>query len=159
AKVVITNEEIKEYYEAHEKEYIGASNYYLRNVLVDTEEEIEKVKNLLDQGEDFKEIARQYSQAPNAPSGGDLGAFELDVFAEDIRENILLLEKGQYTDIILTGGGFQIFFLENIEMSGGKTLEQARDEIVRKLFGAKAEKKYTEWFEDLKGMSHIKMTL
>ncbi|MCK5311360.1 MAG: SurA N-terminal domain-containing protein [Desulfobacteraceae bacterium] len=159
AKVVITNEEIKEYYEEHEKEYIGVSKYHLRNVLADGEEEIEKIKSLLDQGKDFKEIAKQYSQAPNASSDGDLGAFELDVFAENIRENILLLEKDQYTDIILTDGGFQIFFLEKIEMAGGKTLDQAKDEIVKKLFTAKAEKKYTEWFEELKGMSHIKTTL
>ena len=159
AKVVITNEEIKEYYDEHENEYIGVTNYHLRNILVDKKETIEQIKKLLDQNEDFKEIAKKYSQAPNASSGGDLGSFEIDVFAEGIRENILMLEKGQYTDIISTDGGFQIFFLENIETVGGKTLEQAKDEITRKLFSAKAEKKYKEWFEELKEMSLIQITL
>ncbi|MCK5098164.1 MAG: SurA N-terminal domain-containing protein [Desulfobacteraceae bacterium] len=159
AKVVITNEEVAEYYNEHETEYAGVKKYYLRNILVKEKEKIEKVNELLISGYDFKEIAKEYSQAPNASTGGDLGAFELDVFAENIKENILMLEKGQYTDVILTDGGFQIFFLENIEISGGKTLEQANEEIVRKLFGVKAEKKYIEWFESLKETSHIKITL
>lgn len=159
AKVVITNEEVKEYYDAHEKEYKGVNKYHLKNILVDSEEEIQKIKTLLDNGDDFKEVAMLYSQAPNASAGGNLGAFELDVFADDIRENILLLENGQYTDIIFTGGGFQIFYLEKIEMSGGKTLEQAKDEITSKLFSTKAEKKYSEWLEELKEMSLIKITL
>ena len=158
-KVVITNEEVAEYYNEHEIEYAGVKKYYLRNILVQEKEEIEKVNKLLNAGKDFKEIAKKYSQAPNASVGGDLGAFELDVFAENIKENILLLEKNQYTDVIVTDGGFQIFFLENIEMSGNKTLEQANEEIVRKLYSVKAEKKYLEWFEYLKGMSHIKITL
>ncbi len=159
SNVIITNEEIKEYYDQHEDEYSGSKKYYLRNILTNGSEEIEKAKQFLDQGQDFKEVARLHSMAPNASSGGDLGAFELDVFAEEIKKNILLLEKGQYTDAILTDGGFQIFFLENIETAIGTTLEQAKDAIVRKLFSAKAEKKYKEWVGSIKERSHIKTIL
>ncbi|MCD4743216.1 MAG: SurA N-terminal domain-containing protein [Desulfobacteraceae bacterium] len=157
--VVITNEEIEEYYEEHEDQYLGVSKYYLRNILISEKDEIDKVKVFLDQGQDFKKIAQEYSIASNASTGGDLGSFELDVFAENIRESILLLEKGQYTDVISTEGGFQIFFLEKIEKFGDKTLEQANKEISEKLFSVKAEKKYLEWFELLKERSHIKITL
>ncbi|MCK5542341.1 MAG: SurA N-terminal domain-containing protein [Desulfobacterales bacterium] len=159
ANVVITDEEIKEYYDEHEAQYAGSKKYYLRNILAPGQEEIEKAKQLLDLGQSFEETARLYSMAPNASSGGDLGSFELDVFAEKIRENILLLEKNQYTDVILTDGGFQIFYLENIELSVGKTLKEANDEIVGKLFAAKAEKKYIEWFKVLKERSHLKIIL
>ena len=159
ANVVITDEEIKKYYDEHEAQYAGSKKYYLRNVLGAGQEEIEKAKQFLDLGQDFKEVAKLYSMAQNASSGGDLGAFELDVFAENIRENILLLEENQYTDVILTDGGFQIFFLEKIELSVGKTLKQANDEIVNKLFAAKAEKKYIEWFKVLKERSHLKVIL
>jgi peptidyl-prolyl cis-trans isomerase SurA len=159
AKVVITNEEVEEYYKDHEDDYKGVAKYYLRNILMGSEEEIKKVHGLLEQGENFQEIAKQYSTAPNASSGGDLGAFELDVFADNIRESILLLENKQYTDIISTGGGFQIFFLEDVKESGGETIEEAKDEIVTKLFRPKAEKKYAEWFDSLKERSHIKTTL
>lgn len=159
ANVIITDEEIKEYYDQHEDEYSGSKKYYLRNILASGQEEIERAKQFLDSGQDFKEVAQLHSIAPNASSGGDLGAFELDVFAEDIKENILLLEKNQYTDVILTDGGFQIFFLENIEETIGTTLEQAKDAIVRKLFAAKAEKKYKEWVTNVKERSHLKTIL
>jgi len=159
ANVVITNKEIKEYYDAHEAEYSRKKKYYLRNILAAGQEEIEKAKQLLDLGQSFEEVARLYSMALNANSGGDLGSFELEVFAEDIRKNILLLEKKQYTDPILTDGGFQIFFLENIEISDGKSIEEANDEIANKLFGTKSEKKYLEWVTEVKERSHVKIIL
>jgi peptidyl-prolyl cis-trans isomerase SurA len=159
SNVVITDEEIKEYYDEHEAEYSGKKKYYLKNILAAGQEEIEKAKQLLDLGQSFEEVARLYSMAPNANSGGDLGAFELDAFAEDIRDNILLLEKNQYTGAILTDGGFQIFFLENIEISEGKTIKQASDEIANKLFAVKAEKKYLEWVKEVKERSLVKIIL
>ncbi len=159
SKVVITNEEIGKYYEDHTAEYSGEKKYHLRNILVSLEQEIIKIKTMLDQGESFSKMAKEYSLAPNALSGGDLGAFELDVFADNIREHILLLKEHQYTDAILTDGGYQIFYLEKIDMKDSKSLEQAKDEIVRKLFSVKAEKKYEEWFKGLKERSHIQITL
>ncbi len=159
AKVVITNEELQDYYKKHEKEYSGMKKYHLRNILMEDEEQIKKVKALLDKGDDFKKLAKEYSQASNAQAGGDLGTFELDGFTDNIKENILKLGKGQYTNIILTDSGFQIFFLIDIETSGGKTLDDLRDEITRKLFSVKAEKKYKEWLDEIKTRSVIKIVL
>ena len=43
-----------------------------RHILVETEEECLKLRGLiLDEGEDFSEIARNYSNCPSKEQGGD----------------------------------------------------------------------------------------
>lgn len=46
-----------------------------RHILVETEEECQNLKNRIDEGADFAEIAAQYSLCPSGKSGGDLGEF------------------------------------------------------------------------------------
>ena len=44
-----------------------------RHILVKTKEESEKLKQRLDNGEDFDKLAKKYSVCPSAKKGGDLG--------------------------------------------------------------------------------------
>lgn len=46
-----------------------------RHILVDSEEECQKLKERIDEGEDFGEVARTHSKCPSSAQGGDLGQF------------------------------------------------------------------------------------
>ena len=46
-----------------------------RHIIVKTRKQAEELKKRLDQGEDFAQLARQYSKCPSAKKGGDLGEF------------------------------------------------------------------------------------
>ena len=46
-----------------------------RHILVDTEEQCLDLKNQIDEGADFGEIAKQYSKCPSGARGGELGEF------------------------------------------------------------------------------------
>ncbi len=159
AKVVVLDREVEAYYNDHKKAFSGEKKYHLRNILMEDRDAIESVRKLLDQGLNFAALAQKYSRASNASEGGDLGVFELETFSEKLKQAITHLKKGAYTDVISTDSGYQIFYLEGFEQSGGKTLEQARDEIVEKLYDRKAEKKMKKWIESLKEKAHIKIML
>ncbi len=49
-----------------------ASAYH---ILVKTEAEARKLKQRLDKGEDFRQLAKRYSTCPSRKKGGDLGEF------------------------------------------------------------------------------------
>ncbi|MCH8263899.1 MAG: peptidylprolyl isomerase [Proteobacteria bacterium] len=46
-----------------------------RHILVDTEEECLQLKDRIDAGEDFADVARAHSNCPSKAQGGDLGQF------------------------------------------------------------------------------------
>jgi peptidyl-prolyl cis-trans isomerase C len=46
-----------------------------RHILVSTQEQCADIKQQIDDGADFGDMARQYSQCPSGRAGGDLGEF------------------------------------------------------------------------------------
>lgn len=47
-----------------------------RHILVETEELCNELKQKIENGADFEQLAAEYSQCPSGSSGGDLGEFE-----------------------------------------------------------------------------------
>lgn len=159
SKVVVLESDIQKYYETHKEQYAGQQKYHLRNILMESESKIKTAKSKLDEGQAFHVVAKAYSEAPNAADGGDLGLFDVQAFPEQIKHSIQQLDAGQYTDVILTPQGFQIFYVQDIATEQGKTYEDVHDEIHKKLYDEKIEKKFLTWHESLKKKAHIKIML
>ena len=51
------------------------ANAEARHILVETEEACNELKERIESGADFAEIAKEFSACPSGASGGSLGAF------------------------------------------------------------------------------------
>jgi peptidyl-prolyl cis-trans isomerase SurA len=72
-------------------------------------EKISAIKERLDNGEDFSEVAMQFSEGPNAAMGGDLGFISKGTLTElEFEEKIFSMQPGQISDTIQTRLGFHI---------------------------------------------------
>ncbi len=169
SKIVITADEINAYYEAHPEIYGGGGRrYHLRNIIMKVPSEpgaeeavaerMSAVHEALEGGADFAEMAREHSESL-AEEGGDLGAFELDSLSSRLREVVADLPVGGFSGVIRTEMGHQIFYLEDIIETGGKPLDQVREEIQEKLYQEVVNERFAEWLEDLRGRSHIRKAL
>jgi peptidyl-prolyl cis-trans isomerase SurA len=76
-----------------------------------------------------------------------------------IRETVKDLTPGQYSGIIETDYGPQIFCLLDKEKTASKTLEAASAEIENKLYKDIVDQKFSKWIEELRSRSDIKITL
>ena len=159
SKVVITDADIKTYYEANAEAFEGTRKYHLRNILNRDAELMSEIHQKLTQHTRFTLLAKKHSKAPNASDGGDLGMFDISNFSEDIKKEISGLEKGEFTKVIATSQGFQIFYIEDVTIEGQKTLEQAHDEIYDRLYREEVETKFKTWLESLKKQAHIELKL
>ena len=169
SKIVITSEDIKTYYENHKDVYSGKKKYHLRNIIMkvpqgadETEKlmifkKIETVLGKLKQGEPFDKLARIYSDSPLASEGGDLGLFKIKELSPQVQEAVKLLKEGEYTPVLDTDQGYQILYVQEIQESPGKTLEESTSEISQKLYKDTVNMKYASWLKDLKSRSHIKI--
>ena len=171
SKVVVTNSDIKSYYDSHPELFAGEKQYYLRNILFPLDavftdvgkdkvhRQAEEVMTRLKKGASFSDMARRFSKAPNAPNGGDLGLFDLDSLSSTIGSAVEKLGEGAFTDIITTDLGYQIFYVERIEEKEAIPLDQVSDKIAKKLYDDIVEQRFREWLDALKEKSHIKIML
>ena len=171
SKIVITQAEIEDYYQQHQKEFGGQSQYHLHSILVRTSpndseserdaarEKMAAIRQEIEGGRPFNEVARERSDPPLAEMGGDIGMFSLDKVAPKLRAAIEGLSIGQMTPVIETDQGLQIFFVSEIVAGEGKSMEKVTAEIERRLFQQVVDTKFSAWLEDLKSRSFIKTIL
>ena len=65
-------------------------------------------------GEDFTELAKQYSQDPSAANGGDLGQIEIHKFVFAFNRVALSMKEGEISDPVLTIFGYHIIKVEKV---------------------------------------------
>lgn len=168
SKIIITKEEIRRYYDSHPSEYGPANAYHLRNIVMIASgtsafgkqlvlEKMENIHFLLQQGESFPALARQYSQSPLASEGGDLGFFKLNDLSSQIQQAITGKTAGEFTPVLDTEQGYQIFYIEAVAEQPGRSLDEVSVEISEKLYNEILDKKFEAWLIELKQHSHIKI--
>jgi peptidyl-prolyl cis-trans isomerase SurA len=169
SKIVITEEDVRNYYQEHSGEYREIPQVRVARILLevrnpDDEQEISHVKSLgveildrLKEGDDFFKLARTYSQGPAASEGGDLGWIKVSQLERTLREKIVDLSPGEYTDLELASPGFQIIKLIEEKKGEIRPLEQVHDAIYSKLSKEKVEKRYAAWLKSLREESYIKI--
>jgi len=79
------------------------------HILVATEDEANEIKKLLDQGADFRQLARERSKGPNAAKGGDLGVITKGDLLPVLDKAISSLNVGAVSDVIKSPLGYHIF--------------------------------------------------
>jgi peptidyl-prolyl cis-trans isomerase SurA len=169
SKIVITDAEIRAYYDSHPEIYGGEVRYHLRNILMPVpefstdaekaavQEKMNQLSERIQAGEAFADLARQYSQGPAAADGGDIGEFGEKALSPQIRAALDGLDPGGTTEVLDTDQGFQLFYLEAINRTEGKPLASVKDEIHQKLFTEVVDKEFLSWLENLRSGSHIKI--
>jgi peptidyl-prolyl cis-trans isomerase SurA len=167
SNIVITHSDIQTYYDTHPDTYKTQKRYLLRNILMAYPAEIESrtvVRSRMDQvfeqlknGAPFKEMAEDHSQAINSVDGGRLGFFTIDDMSDDIKAAVSPLKPGEFSSIIETENGFQIFYVEEIAETPSKSFNEASDEIRQKLYEDQVNEKLKTWIEQLKKEAHIKI--
>ncbi|MGD8891604.1 MAG: SurA N-terminal domain-containing protein [Desulfobacterales bacterium] len=169
SKIVITQEDITSYYENHPDKYGGTKKYHLYNITIKAplfadEEEKLKIKARMDEileelntGKSFETMINSYSESSLDVEGGDLGLFRLDELSPQLRDAIKDMKADEFTPVLDTDLGFQIFFVKEIVKTSGKPLEEVSPEIEKILFNEIVEEKFQSWIKELRNQSVIKI--
>ena len=176
SRIVIVEEDIREYYEKEYTQEKGESGYYIQQIgfnwknLVtldgvsqeEAREKAEAIRARVLAGESFGELARSYSDFPSATDGGNLGLIKKDEMAAYMRDAILSMHPGDISPIIETGSTFQFFKLLSSregDLVVKAPYESVKDEIREILYRQEMEKDYKAWVENLREQAYIKILL
>lgn len=172
AKIVVTDEQVNEYLKEHPlNNSSNAPLYIMQHICAKFEEDdpetreearrrIEEAYNALREEKVFEEVARRYSDLPSGQDGGYLGAFTLKEMAPFVKQAVVNLEPGDFSDIVDTQVGWQIFRLKEIVQSGQTDLDSAQiKEVRKKLYREQINVRFEEWLKELRSKSTIQTLL
>nr|WP_320194138.1 SurA N-terminal domain-containing protein [uncultured Desulfobacter sp.] len=160
AKIVITDKEIKAYYDSHYQEFKGKKKYHLKNIIVRRTADLSTVQEKLKNKIDFSQVAQDYSIGSNAAAGGELGEFDISSFSDEIKNALEGVGKGQYTKPIDMGDSFQLLYVADIIAQGqGPVQKEVEKKIQDILYREHGEAQFKKWMENLKNGAHIKIML
>ena len=119
SKIHITEGEIEEYYIENKSDIPKRPEMYQVGMIVrfikagdDTKNkilvEINKIRDKLNEGADFAELAKEYSDGPSAQNGGSLGFFGKGMMVKPFEEAAFDLMPGEISEVIETKFGYHI---------------------------------------------------
>ena len=79
-----------------------------RHILVNSEAQCQELKQQIEAGTDFAEIAQQYSTCPSGKRGGDLGEFGRGQMVKEFDEAVFNGEVGKVLGPIKTQFGYHL---------------------------------------------------
>ncbi len=149
----VTDEEIEAYYEDNKEEPpIGQPEQRdVQVVVTESEDEAEKARQAIEDGDDFADVAKEFSIDPaskgrggklTVQQGAEEGAFDEAVFSAEERE---------LTGPIETELGWYVFEVTDVQEAKTQTLEESREAIVQILQTQQEQETLTafqEQFED-----------
>src|SRR5712672_213822 len=128
-KSATTDDSMKKVYEEASKQITGEQEVHARHILVESEDEAKAVKEELNKGADFAELAKKKSKDPGASDGGDLGFFTKDQMVPEFSAVAFALEPGKVSDPVKSQFGWHIIKVEEKRTRQAPEFEQVKGQI------------------------------
>ena len=160
-RVLVDSEQVRQYYLQHRQELMQPERIRLREILVSTQgydstalparqERVQEVLEKIRRGEKFEDLARTYSDAPTAADGGDLGYFEPEKLAPEVREVVAKLRESGVSDPLHTSQGYLILQLAEHIPAGLPPFEKIEGELRQKLYFDQVQPALREYLSNLR---------
>jgi len=149
AEVIVTEEQVREYYDENRQtmfttpERVRVSHIlsifpWVQDQSIEENEQgkkdaldkIEYVRAQLENGAEFGDMAREYSDdASNSADGGDLGFITRGQMVEEFEEAAFSLEIGEVSGIVETRFGYHIIKVYDRQEAGVQEFEEIKEDI------------------------------
>jgi peptidyl-prolyl cis-trans isomerase C len=154
-RAVVTEEEVRTYYEGHAGEY--ATEYRVSHILVNTLEEAQKVKQEIGE-RSFAYLARKYSIDKHSGAGGDLGYLSKGNMIPEFEGVVFDMQLGEVSDIIESEFGYHIIMVVDIRQATEKLeFDDVKDEITNMLMMERREAVYDSLVTTLRQKADVEI--
>jgi peptidyl-prolyl cis-trans isomerase C len=166
-KVTVSEEEEKTFYDSNPELFMQPEQVKASHILIKVEpdadeskkaearEELEEISQKLEAGEDFAELAKEFSQGPSGPGGGDLGYFGHGQMVKPFEEAAFALESGAVSDIVETRFGCHL--IKVVDKRGGDkaAYEDIKDRLAQYLKQQKLQEEVELYVKKLKEEAEV----
>jgi parvulin-like peptidyl-prolyl isomerase len=160
--MVVSDGEAKEFYEQNKAQFQKPAQVHARHILIKDEAAAKKVIEALHglEGDKLKEkfiaLAKEKSEGPSGPKGGDLGFFGPKQMVPAFDKAVFALEKGKVTaEPIKTQFGYHVIYVEDTKDAASIPYVQVKPQIVQNLKGTQFKKMLEKSAKELRGKANI----
>lgn len=152
--LTIPEEEIRSAYEKNKDQYkrdeeVRASHILLRlppsasaEAKKGVLEKIERLREKLEKGADFAELAKKYSEDPGTKDqGGDLGWFGRGRMVREFEEAVFSAPTGSVTGPVRTPYGYHLIYVQDHRSAGIRSFSEVHGELERAMRIARARER------------------
>src|SRR5690625_5969265 len=131
------------------------------HILVEDEELANEIKGKLDKGEDFADLAKEYSTDSSAEQGGELGFFTVGSMVPPFEDAAYNLEIDEISEPIKSDFGYHIILLtDKKEVEDVGSLEENKGSIRQSIIERKVDpEEATEKMNKLIEKSKVKVNI
>ncbi len=173
AKVNISNEDIERYYKANAKKYRADDRARIRHILLALPEnptpdvvqaaqaKAADLYKRIRAGEDFGQLAREFSEGAGNADGGDIGWVKRGTLISGIEEVAFdKLTVGQVSEPFRTSMGIHIVKLEAREIGSPLPLSTVAPQIKEELYQKALDERFAKWLKtDLRRKHRVDVKL
>lgn len=161
-----TEEECREYFEAHESEYRKEERVLAQHILVTPKDstpeakaaartKLEEIRDRVKNGADFGDEATAHSDCPSGKNGGSLGWFSRGMMVPEFENAAFGMSVGDVSDIVETQFGYHIIYKTDHEAPAQADFADAADTIRDLLIHSRRGEALTHFVEGLKKNAKI----
>jgi peptidyl-prolyl cis-trans isomerase C len=118
-------------------------------------EKIESLQAKLKNGEDFGALAKEYSEGPSGPKGGDLGFFGRGQMVKPFEETAFSMKPGQVSGMVETRFGYHLIMVTERTPASTLSYEEVKDRLEQYLKQQKIQEEIAAYVETLKSKAKI----
>ena len=149
--IEMTEEEMKEYYEANKQSYAKGATVSAKHILVASEEKCNEILASINSGEKVFEVAAQEnSTCPSGQKGGDLGEFGKGQMVKEFEEAAFAAEIGQVVGPVKTQFGYHLIQVTEKTEAAAIAYEEVAAQIREDLLRQKQNEAYSAKVKELR---------
>ncbi len=158
ADITVSEEEIKAFYDQNLDSFKEKGGIHISHILVDNKEKAHDILLKISEGQDFSELAQEYSTCPSGKQGGYLQVVNEDSsLVPEFKEAALKLKEGEIMQgPVKSSFGYHIIKAGEIEESRIIPFEEAESQINQYLKNNKDETAYSDYLQELHAQASIK---
>lgn len=168
-KPTISDKEAKKYYNANPDEFKQEERIRASHILINVDsnadqstkeaakKQMEDLLRRVKNGEDFTDLAKQYSDCPSGSQGGDLDFFSKGQMVKPFEETAFAMKQGEISDIVETEYGYHI--IKVTDKQGPRTFDEAKKDIKRILGKQKIADSYSKFYADVRRKAKLEIFL
>lgn len=148
--VKVTDEEVKDYYEANKSQFKKGATVHAKHILTDSEEKCNQILESIVSGEKvFEDAAKEFSTCPSGQRGGDLGEFGKGQMVKEFEDAAFAAEIGHVVGPVKTQFGYHLIKVEEKKDAAESSFDEVKEQIKSQLKQQKQGDAYSKKVAEL----------